>query len=71
MFSKGKSFICGSQLTPADIYAISFIRWAGLAGINPEQYPHYVSYAQGISNLPAVSRIMEKEGIQLKTFVGK
>lgn len=71
LVSKGQSFICGSQLTPADIYAIAFIRWAGLAGINPEQYPHYVSYAQGIANLPAVSRIMEKEGIQLKTFVGK
>jgi hypothetical protein len=29
-----------------------------------------MKYAEGIANLPVVARIMEKEGIQLKTFAG-
>jgi glutathione S-transferase len=70
LVSKGQTYICGNQLTPADVYAVAFIRWAGLAGINPANYPHYATYASGIAALPAVSRIMQKEGINLNTYVG-
>ena len=67
----GRDFICGTQLTPADLYAVAFIRWAGMAGINPANYPQYQRYAAAIAALPVVDRIMTKEGINLNTYVGK
>jgi glutathione S-transferase len=69
ILSKGQNFICGDQLTPADIYAITFIRWAGLAKIDQQSYPHYYKYAERLAELPTVKNIMAKEGISLK--IGK
>ena len=65
--SKGQAFICGDQLTPADIYAIAFMRWAGLAKIDQKSYPHYFQYAERLSEMPTIKNIMTKEGIFLKT----
>jgi len=70
LVSQGQTYICGDQLTPADIYAIAFIRWGGLAGINPANYPNYQAYVSRIASLPVVERIMKKEGINLNTFAG-
>ena len=70
LVSQGQTYLCGNQLTPADIYAIAFIRWGGLAGINPANYPNYQAYVSRIASLPAVERIMKKEGINLNTFAG-
>ncbi len=67
----GRPFICGNQLSPADLYAVAFIRWAGMAGINPANYPQYQRYAAEIAALPVVARIMTKEGINLNTYIGK
>lgn len=70
LVSQGQTYICGDQLTPADVYAIAFIRWGGLAGINPANYANYQAYASRIAALPVVERIMKKEGINLNTFAG-
>ncbi len=70
LVSQGQTYICGDQLTPADIYAIAFIRWGGLAGINPANYPNYQAYVSRIASLPVVECIMKKEGINLHTFTG-
>jgi glutathione S-transferase len=70
LLSKGQTYLCGNQLTPADIYAIAFIRWGGAAGINPANYPNYQAYVAKIAALPVVACIMEKEGINLNTYTG-
>ena len=70
LVSEGQTYLCGNQLTPADIYAIAFIRWGGLAGINPANYPNYQAYVSRIASLRVVERIMKKEGINLNTFAG-
>ncbi len=66
--AKGCTYLCGDQLTPADIYAIAFMRWAGLAKIDQKTYPHYLKYAERLTELPAVKSIMGKENIVLHTF---
>jgi glutathione S-transferase len=66
---KSSAYICGSQLTPADIYAVAFIRWAGLAGVDPSNYPNYQTYARRVANHPIVKKVMQKEGIILDTYV--
>jgi glutathione S-transferase len=66
--SSNSTYLCGEQLTPADIYAVAFIRWAGNAGINTSAYPNYMKYAENISAISAVKNVMAKEGIALHTF---
>jgi glutathione S-transferase len=68
--SSNSTYLCGEQLTPADIYAVAFIRWAGNAGINTSAYPNYMKYAENISAISAVKNVMAKEGIALHTFKG-
>jgi glutathione S-transferase len=63
-----KEYICGNTLTPADIYAIAFIRWAGMAGIDPSQFKNYQKYVQKLVQNPVVKRIMDKEKINLDTY---
>lgn len=63
-----KEYICGNMLTPADIYTIAFIRWAGMAGIDPSQYQNYQKYVQKLVQKPVVKRIMDKEQINLDTY---
>ena len=66
---KNSPYICGNQLTPADVYAVAFIRWAGIAGIDPSAYPSYLAYARKIADHPVIKKIMVKEEIALDTYV--
>lgn len=68
MCQKNSPYICSSQLTPADIYAIAFIRWAGVAGVDPSAYPNYQAYARKVADHPVVKKIMAKEEITLDTY---
>jgi len=61
-------YICGKQLTPADIYAVAFMRWAGVAGVDPSTYPNYQAYARRVTQHPIIKRVMEKESITLDTY---
>jgi glutathione S-transferase len=71
LVADGRTFICSTQLSPADLYAVAFIRWVGMVGINPANYPQYQRYAAAVVALPVVARIMTKEGINLNTYVSK
>jgi glutathione S-transferase len=62
-------YICGKQLTPADIYAVAFVRWAGVAGVDPSAYPNYLAYARRMVEHPVIKKIMAKEEIVLDTYV--
>ena len=61
-------YICGKQLTPADIYAVAFVRWAGVAGVDPSAYPNYLAYARRMVEHPVIKKIMAKEEIVLDTY---
>jgi glutathione S-transferase len=62
-------YICGKQLTPADIYAVAFVRWAGVAGVDPSAYPNYLAYARRMVEHPVIKKVMAKEEIVLDTYV--
>ena len=68
MCKSGMPYICGNQLTPADIYALAFIRWAGIAGVDPSAYPNYQAYARKVADHPVVKKVMAKEEITLDTY---
>lgn len=70
ILADGRSYLCGQDFTPADIYAICLIRWGGVAGINPADYPHYQSYANRISQQPPIAGTMALEKIDLNTYKG-
>ena len=49
-------------------YALTFLRWGGLAGIDPDTLPAYKAFAEKIAAAPAVAAAMAREGIVLDTY---
>ena len=70
MLADNRPYLCGQQLTPADIYAICLIRWGGVAGVNPADYPRYQSYVNRISQEEPIAGTMALEKIDLNTYKG-
>lgn len=55
-------YLCGSRLTPADVYVLTLIHGATTkVGINSVEYPNLVLYAKHVSSLPPVARAMARE----------
>ena len=68
MTEKAAPFLLGDQLCCIDAYALVFLRWGGLAGIDPAAMPAYQAYAERLAAAPAVAAAMAREGISLDTF---
>lgn len=68
LVSDGRNYLCGNEFSPADAYAICFIRWGGVAGINPADYPNYQKYVARTSQAEPIAGTMALEGIHLNTY---
>ncbi|MCX7170433.1 MAG: glutathione S-transferase family protein [Proteobacteria bacterium] len=64
-------FLLGDKLSFIDAYALVFLRWAGLAGIDPSTMPVYQAYAERLAMVPPVAAAMAREGINLNTYQKK
>ena len=58
----------GEQPGVLDAYALTVLRWGGLAGIDPATYPATWALAQGFAALPAVAKVVEREKLQLNVY---
>ncbi len=58
----------GSSFGPLDAYALTLTRWGGMAGIDPESLPLLWTFVQRVAKVPAVSRAMERERLQLNLY---
>lgn len=58
----------GARLSVHDAYAFTLLRWGGLAGINPDEFPAYRAYIGRVMAAPAVAAALERERIRLDTF---
>lgn len=63
-------YLFGAKVSVLDIYAAMFLRWGGLAGINPADYPEYKAYVDRIGTLPAVVAALERERMPLHNYKG-
>lgn len=71
MAEEAAPFLLGDKLSFIDAYALVFLRWAGLAGIDPGSLPAYKAYVDRLAAVPPVAAAIAREGIQLDTFQKK
>ena len=69
--AKAGPFLLGDKLSFLDAYALVFLRWAGLAGIDPASLPAYRDFVGRLSAVPPVAAAMAREGINLETYKNK
>jgi glutathione S-transferase len=63
-------FRFGGEPTFHDAYAFTFLRWGGIAGIDPKSLPAYHEYIQRVMAHPSVAAAIARERIALDTFKG-
>lgn len=71
MAEEAAPFLLGDRLSFVDAYALVFLRWGGLAGIDPASLPVYRNYVQRLAAVPPVAAAMAREGINLDTYKNK
>ncbi|TSA00289.1 MAG: glutathione S-transferase family protein [Rhodocyclaceae bacterium] len=71
MLEKAAPFLSGDKLSFIDAYALVFLRWGGLAGIDPASLPAYQAYVGRLAAVPPVAAAIAREGIQLDTYKKK
>ena len=68
MTAHAAPFLLGERLSFVDAYALVFLRWGGLAGIDPATLPAYQAFVARLAATPAVAAAMAREGIALETY---
>ena len=68
MAVKAGPWLAGEQPGVLDAYALTLLRWGGLAGIDPTTLPATWALAQRFAALPAVARVVERERLQLNVY---
>jgi glutathione S-transferase len=71
MAAKAAPFLLGDKFSFVDAYALTFLRWGGLGGIDPASLPVYRAYVERVAAHPAVAAAMAREGINLDTYKPK
>jgi glutathione S-transferase len=66
--AEGKPYLAGDHFGPLDAYALTLLRWAGFAGIDPTSYTALWAHVQGIAALPFVARAIARERLQLNLY---
>jgi glutathione S-transferase len=66
----GQAWLSGEHLGPLDAYALTLLRWATIAAINPADYPQLWAFVQKVAEHPAVHSVMERERLQLNLYKG-
>ncbi len=65
---KATPWLSGEQPGALDAYALTLLRWGGLAGIDPDTLPATWALSQQFAALPAVARAMERERLTLNLY---
>lgn len=66
--AQGRAFLAGERFGPLDAYALTLLRWGGLAGIDPAGYPALWAHVQKVAQEPGVARAIERERLQLNLY---
>jgi glutathione S-transferase len=65
---QGQGFLGGERFGPLDAYALTLLRWGGLARIDPVGYPTLWAHVQKVAQLPGVAKAIERERLQLNLY---
>lgn len=64
----GAGYFLGERVSILDIYALTLLRWGGLAGIDPETYPALWAHVQRVAQQPQVATVIERERLKLNMY---
>ena len=65
---RGQPWLGGDRLGPLDVYALTLLRWGGLAQIDPAGHPALWAHVQKVAQQPGVARAIERERLQLNLY---
>ena len=65
---KDTAFLGGERFGPLDAYALTLLRWGGLAQIDPTSFPALWAHVQKVAQLPGVAKAIERERLQLNLY---
>jgi glutathione S-transferase len=65
---KASPWLGGDRPCALDAYALTLLRWGGIAGVDPTSMPATWDLAQRFAALPAVARVIERERLQLNVY---
>jgi glutathione S-transferase len=63
-----QQWLSGPNFGALDAYAITLLRWGGIAGVDPLSLPQLWVHVQKVALHPPVARVIERERIQLDVF---
>lgn len=64
----GQAFLGGSDFGPLDAYALTFLRWSSMVGIDPADHPDLWAFVQRVATVPPVARVIERERLQINLY---
>lgn len=68
LVERGGPWIFGERVGVVDAYALTLLRWGGMAKIDPDSLPAYKAYVDRLATTPAVAAALERERLPLHTF---
>ncbi len=68
LIERGSPWICGDRVGVVDAYALTLLRWGGMARIDPDSLPAYKAYVERLAATPAVAAALERERLPLHTY---
>jgi glutathione S-transferase len=61
-------WLTGDRPGALDAYALTLLRWGGIAGIDPTGFTATWALVQRLASMPAVARVIERERLQLNLY---
>jgi glutathione S-transferase len=65
---RGQPWLGGERLGPLDVYALTLLRWGGIAQIDPTRHDALWAHVQKVAQQPGVARAIERERLQLNLY---
>jgi glutathione S-transferase len=67
-YALGHELLSGKTFGPADAYAVTLLRWGGIAGIDPTAFQVLWPHVLRVAALPAVAAVIARERLQLNLY---
>lgn len=68
LLARAAPFMFGAKPSFLDFYTLVFLRWGGMAGIDPDSLPAYKAFVERLAVLPPVAAALARERVPLHAY---
>jgi glutathione S-transferase len=68
MLAPAAPYMFGAKPSFLDFYSLVFLRWGGMAGIDPDSLPTYKAFIERLALFPPVAAALERERVPLHAY---